>query len=112
MPILRCRRRQWRKLDRFFTAEMNDAMRRLQVETQLQHALAVGSSALLPTDLASRGRWLAWSPLAGTTQGVVMPGSFRSPRYRHRGSIGAWVLQTACRRVKEWQDAGWSTRVA
>jgi EAL domain-containing protein (putative c-di-GMP-specific phosphodiesterase class I) len=42
--------------------------------------------------------------------GVVTPAEF-IPIAEGTGivvPIGAWVLETACRQVKEWQDAGWS----
>ncbi|HXV37943.1 MAG TPA: EAL domain-containing protein, partial [Myxococcota bacterium] len=100
----------------FFTQEMNErALRRIQVESHLQGALEnrefevhyqpivelpdgrmVGVEALL--------RW--HSPELGT----VSPSEF-IPIAESTGSIvaiGAWALETACRQVKSWQDAGWT----
>jgi len=100
----------------FFTAEMNArAMRRLQVESQLQHALAVGEFDLHYQPIVSlpEGRMVGVEVLLrwhNSELGSVSPAEF-IPIAESTGivvPIGAWVLETACRQVKEWQDAGWS----
>ena len=100
----------------FFTAEMNErAMRRIQVEFQLKHALEVGEFevhyqpivALPDGSMVGLEALLRWQ---NAELGVVSPAEF-IPIAESTGiivPIGAWVLEAACRQVKEWQDAGWS----
>jgi diguanylate cyclase (GGDEF)-like protein/PAS domain S-box-containing protein len=100
----------------FFTAEMNErAMRRMQVELQLQHALEEEEFELhyqpivsLPEErMVGVEVLLRWH---NAEMGVVDPAEF-IPVAESTGiivPIGAWVLETACRQVKEWQEAGWS----
>jgi EAL domain-containing protein (putative c-di-GMP-specific phosphodiesterase class I) len=100
----------------FFTAEMNErAMRRIQVETQLRHALDVEEFELHYQPIVSlpEGRMVGVEVLLrwrNAELGVVSPVEF-IPVAESTGivvPIGAWVLETACRQVKEWQEAGWS----
>ncbi len=100
----------------FFTAEMNErAMRRMQVELQLQHALELEEFELHYQPIVSlpEGRMVGVEALLrwhNAELGVVEPGEF-IPVAESTGiivPIGAWVLETACRQVKEWQEAGWS----
>jgi len=100
----------------FFTAEMNErAMRRMQVELQLQRALEVEEFELHYQPIVSlpEGRMVGVEALLrwhSAELGVVEPGEF-IPVAESTGiivPIGAWVLETACRQVKEWQEAGWS----
>ena len=100
----------------FFTAEMNErATRRIKVEAQLQHALEVGEFEVhyQPILALPEGRMVAVEALLrwkNAELGVVSPAEF-IPVAESTGiivPIGAWVLETACRQIKEWQDAGWS----
>ncbi|MBW2541288.1 MAG: EAL domain-containing protein [Deltaproteobacteria bacterium] len=100
----------------FFTAEMNErAMRRMQVELQLQRAIEVEEFELHYQPIVSLpdGRMVGVEVLLrwhNSELGLVDPGEF-IPVAESTGiivSIGAWVLETACRQVKEWQEAGWS----
>ena len=99
----------------FFTEEMNEsAARRLLVESQLRKAFALGELeiyyqpivALPEAKLVGVEALLRWdSPGLGR----VSPREFIAIA-EHNGlivPIGAWVLETACRQVKAWQDAGW-----
>jgi len=99
----------------FFTEEMNEsAARRLQVETQLRKALELGEFevyyqpivALPEAKLVGVEALLRWeNPLLGR----VSPSEFIAIAERSGMivPIGAWVLETACRRVKAWHDADW-----
>jgi diguanylate cyclase (GGDEF)-like protein/PAS domain S-box-containing protein len=100
----------------FFTAEMNErAMRRMQVEMQLQLALDEEEFELHYQPIVSlpEGRMVGVEVLLrwhNAEMGVVDPAEF-IPVAESTGiivPIGAWVLETACRQVKEWQEAGWS----
>ena len=105
----------------FFTEEMNErATRRMKIEAELQNALEDGEFevhyqpivALPDGQMVGVEALLRWK---NAELGVVSPVEF-IPVAESTGiivSIGAWVLETACRQVKEWQDAGWSNlRVA
>jgi diguanylate cyclase (GGDEF)-like protein/PAS domain S-box-containing protein len=100
----------------FFTAEMNErATRRIKIESQLQHALEVGEFEVhyQPIVALPDGRMVGVEALLrwnNAELGVVSPVEF-IPVAESTGiivPIGAWVLETACRKIKEWQDAGWS----
>ena len=98
----------------FFTAEMNArALRRIRLESELQFALDHDEFELFYQPIVSLpGRkvvsveaLLRWrSP----TLGLLLPVEFLQSA-ESTGiiiPIGAWVLRTACRQVKEWQEAG------
>jgi diguanylate cyclase (GGDEF)-like protein/PAS domain S-box-containing protein len=105
----------------FFTAEMNErATRRVKIELELQHALEVGEFEVhyQPIVALPEGRMVGVEALLrwqNAELGVVSPAEF-IPVAESTGiivPIGAWVLESACRQIKEWQDAGWSSlRVA
>ncbi len=105
----------------FFTEEMNErATRRMKIEAELQNALEDGEFEVhyQPIVALPDGRMVGVEALLrwkNAELGVVSPVEF-IPVAESTGiivSIGAWVLETACRQVKEWQDAGWSNlRVA
>jgi diguanylate cyclase (GGDEF)-like protein/PAS domain S-box-containing protein len=99
----------------FFTEEMNENVARtLLVESQLRKALELGEFeiyyqpivALPDSRLVGVEALLRWE---NSELGVVSPGEF-IPIAERSGvivPIGAWVLETACRQVKEWHDAEW-----
>jgi diguanylate cyclase (GGDEF)-like protein len=99
----------------FFTPEMNErAIRRMRIESQLQRALDLDEFEVhyqpivsLPDgQLIGVEALLRWN---NSVLGAVSPAEF-IPMAERSGiieSIGAWVLETACRQVKEWQDAEW-----
>jgi diguanylate cyclase (GGDEF)-like protein/PAS domain S-box-containing protein len=100
----------------FFTAEMSErATRRLKIESELQHALEIGEFEVhyQPIVALPDGRMVGVEALLrwhNAELGVVSPAEF-IPVAESTGiivPIGAWVLETACRQIKEWQDAGWS----
>jgi len=99
----------------FFTQEMNENVARtLRVELQLRKALELGEFevhyqpivALSDARMVGVEALLRWK---NSELGVVSPAEF-IPIAERSGiivSIGAWVLETACRQVKEWHDAEW-----
>jgi len=100
----------------FFTPEMNErAMRRMQIESQLQRALDLNEFEVhyQPIIGLPDGRLIGVEALLrwnNSVLGPVSPAEF-IPVAERTGiiePIGAWVLETACRQVKEWQDAEWS----
>jgi diguanylate cyclase (GGDEF)-like protein len=100
----------------FFTPEMNErATRRIKIESQLRHALEGEEFEVYYQPIVSlpEGRMVGVEALLrwrNSELGVVSPVEF-IPVAESTGiivPIGAWVLETACRQVKEWQDAGWS----
>ncbi|MCH7870036.1 MAG: EAL domain-containing protein [Myxococcales bacterium] len=100
----------------FFTTEMNElATRRIKIESQLRHALDVGEFEVHYQPIVSlpERRMVGVEALLrwhNEELGVVSPVEF-IPVAESTGiivPIGAWILESACRQVKEWQDAGWS----
>ncbi|MBW2692390.1 MAG: bifunctional diguanylate cyclase/phosphodiesterase, partial [Deltaproteobacteria bacterium] len=99
----------------FFTDEMNEsAARRFQVESQLAKALELDEFEMYyqPIVALPEARMVGVEALIrweNPTLGVVSPAEF-IPIAERSGlivPIGAWVLETACRQVKAWHDAGW-----
>jgi diguanylate cyclase (GGDEF)-like protein/PAS domain S-box-containing protein len=99
----------------FFTDEMNEsAARRFQVESQLAKALELNEFEMYyqPIVALPEARMVGVEALIrweNPTLGVVSPAEF-IPIAERSGlivPIGAWVLETACRQVKAWHDAGW-----
>jgi diguanylate cyclase (GGDEF)-like protein/PAS domain S-box-containing protein len=99
----------------FFTPAMRDTfLEHLELETELRHALDLGSELSLvyqPIFEAQSGRQTAFEALlrwAHPTLGNISPAKF-VPVAEESGLIfrlGAWVLKQACRQCRLWQDHG------
>jgi diguanylate cyclase (GGDEF)-like protein/PAS domain S-box-containing protein len=101
---------------RFYTAAMNrHAMEELQLEGDLRQAVRRNELLLhyQPQVDLRTGRIVGMEALLRWCHprlGMVPPGRF-IPIAEESGqilTIGAWVLRTACRQNKAWQDAGFS----
>jgi diguanylate cyclase (GGDEF)-like protein/PAS domain S-box-containing protein len=98
----------------FFTAELNErAHRRLQLESQLRHAVERDEFQLhyQPKVDAAGGRLVGVEALLrwhSAELGVVPPARF-IPIAEEAGlivPIGAWVIDEACRQHARWRDTG------
>lgn len=107
-------KREGRNTVRFFTEELNaDNRERQKLETALHHALENAEFDLyyqpkinyhtgVITGVEALVRW------NHPTLGVVEPSAF-IPLAEESGlivALGAWVIKTACRQSRAWQDAG------
>ena len=99
---------------RFYTAEMNTAMReRMEIENGLRHALEQGQFSLQyqPQTSIENGRVVGVEALLRWRHpelGMISPEKF-IPVAEESGMIvpiGEWVLRTACRQAKAWEAAG------
>ncbi|MFZ3128176.1 MAG: EAL domain-containing protein [Rhodoferax sp.] len=109
---------QGRGILRFFSPEMSTlAKSRLSLEADLRRAMKQGELCLHyqpQTDLIS-GELMGLEALVRwqhPERGMVSPGAF-IPLAEECGLIvqlGEWVLQTACRQIRAWSDAGLAPR--
>jgi diguanylate cyclase (GGDEF)-like protein/PAS domain S-box-containing protein len=104
----------------FFTAGMNQEVQgRMLIEAGLRTAIQRDELSLLfqpKIDLATRRIFGAEALLRWKHPklGMIPPSSFVPVAEEAGlvGQIGEWVLHTACRQIREWQDAGYSLQVA
>ncbi len=104
----------------FYTAGMNQEVQdRMQIEAGLRTAIQRNELSLLyqpKIDLATRRIFGAEALLRWNHPklGMISPSRFVPVAEEAGlvGQIGEWVLNTACRQIREWQDAGHSLQVA
>ena len=104
----------------FYTAGMNQEVQdRMQIEAGLRTAIQGNELSLLyqpKIDLATRRIFGAEALLRWNHPklGMISPSRFVPVAEEAGlvGQIGEWVLNTACRQIREWQDAGHSLQVA
>ena len=98
----------------FYSPDMNQrAKEHLRIESELRHALAAGELCLhyQPKVSLRSGRIVGAEALIRwrhPERGMIAPGVFIGVA-EETGLImdlGAWVLEEACRQVRQWQDAG------
>jgi EAL domain-containing protein (putative c-di-GMP-specific phosphodiesterase class I) len=99
---------------RFFTAQMNaEVLARLDLETAMRKALDNREFVLYyqPKMEIDTGRWTGVEALIRWDRpghGLVQPAEF-IPILEETGLIvpvGAWVIDTACKQIAEWQRSG------
>ena len=104
----------------FYTSGLNqEAQDRMQIQTGLRTAIARGEMSLVfqpKIDLSTRQLSGAEALLRWTHPklGSIAPSRFVpiAEEAGLIGQIGEWVFQTACRQIREWQDAGHQIQVA
>ncbi|MGH8761488.1 MAG: putative bifunctional diguanylate cyclase/phosphodiesterase, partial [Burkholderiales bacterium] len=104
----------------FFTKNLNQEVHeRMLIEGGLRTAIQRDELSLLyqpKIDLATRQIYGAEALLrwAHPKLGMISPARFVpiAEEAGLVGQIGAWVLRTACRQIREWQDTGFAVQVA
>ena len=104
----------------FYTAGMNQEVQdRMLIEAGLRTAIQRNELSLVfqpKIDLATRRIFGAEALLRWKHPklGMIPPSRFVPVAEEAGlvGQIGEWVLYTACRQIREWQDAGYSLQVA
>ncbi len=100
----------------FFSPEMTaKAQMRMKIEAQLHHALTRNEFSIVYQPIVEAASsmivkaeaLLRWN---NDELGMIAPDVF-IPVAEETGmivDIGAWVIQTACRQIKQWRDNGWN----